>query len=87
MTQVPAERPAVTTPRQVATTGWSQDPLFFGAYSYPRAGNSAWQFDILQEPVAGRLVLAGEHTIFDYHSTTHGALLSGLRAARRIADL
>jgi len=29
-------------------------------------------FDGIREPVADRLILAAEHTVFDYAGTTHG---------------
>ncbi|MBT4428644.1 MAG: amine oxidase, partial [Rhodospirillaceae bacterium] len=44
------------------------------------------QFDDLAEPVAGRIFLCGEHTMFDYAGTTHGAYLSGLRAAEFVIE-
>ncbi len=78
---------AVATPRSVLATRWSQEPRFRGAYSYPQAGGSIAQFRRFEAPVAGRVFMAGEHTIFEYHSTTHGALMSGQRAARAIAAL
>lgn len=49
-------------------------------------------YDILSRPVEcpgdkiPRLYFAGEHTNRNYPATVHGALLSGLREARRIAD-
>lgn len=76
---------AVGVPQTVLTTHWSQDPNFLGAYSYPQAGGSIADYGHLAAPIAGRVFMAGEHTIFKYHSTTHGALLSGARAARQIA--
>lgn len=73
----------VGTPSEVLTTHWSQDPLFKGAYSYPQVGGSTRAFTRFEAPL-GRLHFAGEHTIFKHHSTTHGALMSGLRAAKAI---
>ena len=78
---------SVGTPHQVLTTHWSQDPHFLGAYSYPQAGGSIAQFKEFEKPIAGRLFFAGEHTGFDYSGTTHGALMSGHRAAEDILAL
>ncbi|AHD09160.1 Monoamine oxidase [Phaeobacter gallaeciensis] len=74
----------IGTPEAVLTTHWSEYPNFRGAYSYPQVGGSPDQFEIFAEPIEDRLFFAGEHTIFDYHSTTHGALMSGLRTANAI---
>lgn len=40
--------------------------------------------DLLKNPP--RIFFGGEHTIRNYPATVHGALLSGLREAGRIAD-
>lgn len=77
---------AVGVPTQTLATHWSTDPFALGAYAYPRPGNSPADFDGLAEPIEGRLFLCGEHTIFDYAGTTHGAYLSGLRAAELVAE-
>jgi len=39
-----------------------------------------------QPPNAPRMFFAGEHTIRNYPATVHGAFLSGMREAGRIAD-
>lgn len=75
----------VGRPLRMLTTHWSTDPYALGAYSYPRPGSRAGQFDALAEPVGGRLFLCGEHTLFGYHGTVHGAWLSGVRAAGQVA--
>lgn len=77
----------VGTPRAVMTTRWSQDSHFYGSYSYPQAGGSIDQFRTFEKPVSGRLLFAGEHTEFDHLGTTHGALMSGRRAADAIMTL
>lgn len=77
----------VGEPREVRRTDWTANPNFRGAYSYPQVGGTVAQFEALQQPVANRIFVAGEHTIFEYHSTTHGALISGQRAAQAIIEL
>lgn len=73
-------------PIDVLATRWSQDPLTLGAYSYTAVGNRPATFDALAKPVAGTVLLAGEHTNFAYHGTTHGAYLSGLWAAEYLDE-
>lgn len=70
-------------PAQAFVTGWGEDPLFCGAYSYCPAGGSAAR-GRLAEPIAGgRLVFAGEACRTDgLAGTVGGALADGERAAR-----
>jgi monoamine oxidase len=76
----------VGQPVEVLATHWSLDPYTLGAYAFPQPGNSRSDFNGLGEPIEGRLILAGEHTIFEYAGTTHGAYITGLRAAEYIID-
>lgn len=65
------------------THDWQGDPYSRGAYSYAPAG-AADAYRTLAEPVEGTLFFAGEHTDITGHpGTVHGALGSGLRAARQ----
>lgn len=77
---------AVGEPTQMLSTHWSTDPETLGAYAYPTPGCRPSQFDDLADPVAGRIFLCGEHTSFDYAGTTHGAYITGLRAAEYVID-
>ena len=74
----------VPSPVQTLPTRWSQNPLFEGAYSYTSVGVTPSDYDDLGNPIEDVLLLAGEHTIFKYHLTTHGAFLTGVRAANEI---
>ena len=69
---------------KAATTHWSSDPHVLGAYSCARPGR-AEERRILSEPIEERLFLAGEAVSIDAFSTCHGAHLSGLAVAHRIA--
>ena len=73
-------------PDPVAThvTRWRDDPWTLGSYSYLPIGASADDMRELGQPVGERLLFAGEATVPLYYATVHGALLSGLREARRI---
>ncbi|MEU1309241.1 NAD(P)/FAD-dependent oxidoreductase [Streptomyces cinnamoneus] len=75
---------AVPEPVAHRLTRWGADPWARGSYSFPATGSRAGDHDALAEPVGGRLYFAGEATSGDHSSTVHGALLSGLREARRI---
>ena len=63
---------------------WQQDPLAAGAYSYIPVGGVDAQAE-LARPVEETLFFAGEATNAQgHHGTVHGALASGIRAAREI---
>jgi monoamine oxidase len=63
---------------------WTADEYARGAYSYVPAG-ALDASDKMSIPVAGTLYFAGEHTDTSGHwGTVHGALRSGLRAARQV---
>lgn len=63
---------------------WSSDPFARGAYSYARVGGLEAR-ERLAQPAEDTLYFAGEATDTEGHSATvHGALASGLRAARQI---
>jgi len=69
-----------------ATHDWSRDPFSRGAYSFTRAGQDDAPGK-LRQPVADTLFFAGEATADGAEvGTVHGALGSGLRAAREIAQ-
>jgi monoamine oxidase len=66
------------------THDWSADEHSRGAYSYAPAG-ALDASDKMSAPVSGTLYFAGEHTDTTGHwGTVHGALRSGLRAARQV---
>ncbi|XP_018323683.1 lysine-specific histone demethylase 1A [Agrilus planipennis] len=89
----------VPQPKETVVTRWRADPWSRGSYSFVAVGSSGSDYDLLASPVippnaqgqsvttgTPRLFFAGEHTIRNYPATVHGAFLSGLREASRIAD-
>lgn len=91
----------VPQPKETVVTRWRADPWSRGSYSFVAVGSSGSDYDLLASPVvppttpgAGanptqqqpRVYFAGEHTMRNYPATVHGAFLSGLREASRIAD-
>ncbi|GJP71893.1 hypothetical protein CLOP_g2687 [Closterium sp. NIES-67] len=67
---------------------WSDDPYARGAYSYAKIGvqgngDHCTDYDRMGLP-EGRVLFAGEHTIWQYQATVHGAYLSGVREAKRV---
>lgn len=89
---------AVPQPKEAVVTRWRADPWSRGSYSYMAVGSCGSDYEVMACPVAcppqpgsettlpPRVFFAGEHTIRNYPATVHGAFLSGLREAARIAD-
>ena len=75
----------IPTPVGTVATQWAGDPYSRGSYSFIPVGSSGDDMDELAEPVGGRLLFAGEATIAEHRQTVHGAFMSGLREAGRIA--
>ena len=73
-----------TTPEAVYFHDWEKDPFARGAYSYVPAGAMAAR-ETLARPVKDTLYFSGEATETNGHSATvHGAIASGIRAARLV---
>ena len=63
---------------------WDSDPFSSGAYSYVKAGGEGCQ-TTLSAPIDNTLFFAGEATDSTGHNgTVHGAMASGMRAAKEI---
>ena len=65
---------------------WPSDIWVKGSYSFPAPGEMTTIGPALQQPLAGRVFLAGEHTAYAFVGYMEGALQSGARAAKKIID-
>jgi len=75
----------IPPPQAVHFEDWHANPFVRGAYSYASV-DSIPQRQALSRPVAGTLSFAGEATNTEGHAATvHGAIASGIRAARQAA--
>ncbi|GAA1055355.1 hypothetical protein GCM10017608_24760 [Agromyces luteolus] len=91
-TRTPAPSPSpsaggVPAPEAFLRSRWSRDPFTRGAFSFDAVGSTPELRTSLADPIADRLVIAGEGTSADAPGTVHGAYAEGVRAARTIADL
>lgn len=77
--------PQAQIPKEVIASKWHKDEFTQGSYSYLPVGIEEIIYDMLAKP-EGRVYFAGEHTNKDFPSTTHGAYLSGVRAAQEILE-
>lgn len=65
---------------------WDSDPFSRGAYSYVKAGGEGCQ-KTLGAPVSNTLYFAGEATdTSGFNGTVHGAIASGVRAAKEMVE-
>ncbi len=72
---------SIPAPVRQQASAWTSDPFSLGSYTYVATGASLAQCETLARPIEDRIYFAGEHTSAKYPGTTHGAFLSGLRAA------
>ncbi len=72
------------SPTALRITRWRSDPFSQGSYSHVPIGASPSDMDVLSTPVGGRVLFAGEATNSNYYATVHGAMLSGIREAKRL---
>ena len=57
-----------------------------GAYSHQSDSKAESHRAALAEPVAGRVLFAGEHTSYNRGGTVDGAMRSSIREAMRLLD-
>lgn len=65
---------------------WLSDPYSRGSYSFPAPGQVTVAGPLLARGVGGRLHFAGEHCCYAFTGWMEGALASGVRLARRLAE-
>ncbi|XP_056387205.1 peroxisomal N(1)-acetyl-spermine/spermidine oxidase-like isoform X1 [Hyla sarda] len=86
--------PELPPPISILRSQWHSHPFTGGSYSYVAVGSSGIDVDNLAEPLPTdkeavkplQILFAGEATIRNFYSTTHGALMSGWREAQRLID-
>lgn len=69
---------------ELRVTDWGNQPFTRGSYSSFGVGASGDEMNVLAEPVAGRLLFAGEATYQLRYGTADGAFASGIREAKRL---
>ncbi len=90
---------SVPEPTSFRFTRWGQDKYSRGSYTFLPPGATDQDFHLLQTPINGngdslllegsetmRLFFAGEHTTALHPSMAHGAMLSGMRAAKEVVS-
>lgn len=77
----------IPEPVDYQITRWASDPFSLGSYSYNPVDAEPDLRQQLAAPLDEAVFFAGEASNEDYFGTTHGAYLSGLRAAEEILNL
>ena len=75
----------VPDPIDNSTTDWGNDPYALGSYSHSSLDTLGNEAEILQRPIAGRILLAGE-ALSDRNGYVDGAWNDGQRAASVITN-
>ncbi|QEX16072.1 amine oxidase [Hypericibacter terrae] len=65
-------------------TAWAGDPWIKGSYSAALPGQGHQRPEIAR-PIEDRLFFAGEATSTEFHATAHGAYITGIDTARKVA--
>jgi len=76
---------AIPMPLGQQITRWASDPFALGSYSFNAVGVDPKMRDDLAASIDKRIYFAGEASHRKHFATTHGAYLTGLRAARELA--
>ena len=71
-------------PTDYIISRWGDDPYTLGSYTYIPVGASFKDIKVLSRNVKEKVFFAGEGTHPKHFANTHGALLSGIRAAQEI---
>lgn len=77
----------IPRPSKMLRTKWNSNSYTYGSYSFATNKTSTNDFEVFEQPIQYKIFFAGEHTIFDYRGTVHGAYLSGIREAKKIEKL
>jgi monoamine oxidase len=71
-------------PTDFVASDWTSDPYSRGAYSFVGMGSSREDLGRLGQPIGGRLLFAGEATGSERTGFADGAMLTGIREAKRL---
>lgn len=79
--------PSIPSPINHKITKWNSDPYSRGSYSSFTLTTNLGDRDLLSQPVAGKVLFAGEATEDYGYAQVPGAYTSGLREAERIISV